>query len=234
MNLEYLYREILEQKMQIQFECEDKLLKETMPPQPIYKDAPEWLKQDNDRLTHISKCLPAVDFINSGYVVYQAYEHVIEEKTQNFQKGLFVETQSGRPTARRNNPVMYSKADIDKKEKNIPMGFFSIDTEWRVSTPRGYSCLVMQPFYDFNSQYTLMPSIIDTDKYDYTLRTVGYLNKGVKEVRIMPGDRLLQVIPFKRDKWSSTIEHVKNFKSMIPHYLWGAYASLFSTKKEYK
>lgn len=226
--------------MNITFETEDKLLLEIYPPKPVSQDLPDWYTKMPSLNTlsskeiecHISNCMPADDFITSGYMIYQAYEHNIEAKVKDFVEGLEIETQSPRMPNRK-QPVMYQRSSIGKDNK-IPKGMFRIETEWRIKTPPGYSCIIIQPAYDFNDKITILPGIVDTDKHDYVLKVVGHLNKGVKEHRIMPGDKLVQVIPFKRESWKHEIKHVDRFDSKVLHYLYGAYEKLFHTRKSYK
>jgi dUTPase len=215
----------------IKFLCEDQNIINDFPPRPIIEDYPEWLDKTNNKTNEFSikNCGPAMDWINSGYIIYNAWEYSLKEKVKNFQRGVELETVNPRPDLRLINPSVY--ANDCAPIPGAPFSYFRIETDFRVITPPGYSCLVMQPYYDFNSKFTMLPGIIDTDKYDWVISGMGYTRE--KDLTISPGERLFQIIPFKREQWQMEIERKITY-SKIFHYIKGAYLNLFRSKKVYK
>jgi hypothetical protein len=61
----------------------------------------------------------------------------------------------------------------------------------------------------------------------------GYLTSD-QEVKINPGDPLVQVIPFKRESWTMTCEHQPTKRSKLEFFLESAYRKVFHNKKEFK
>jgi hypothetical protein len=102
-----------------------------------------------------------------------------------------------------------------------------------VQTPPGYSCLVVQPYYLFQNEFSIMPAIIDTDKFNQKIPVVGYLTGVSDEVRFFCGDPLVQVIPFKRDNWESEFTTDTILKKS-KYYLFNAYKKLFHSEKQFK
>tara|TARA_A100001035_G_scaffold150717_1_gene118675 strand:+ start:1904 stop:2563 length:660 start_codon:yes stop_codon:yes gene_type:complete len=216
----------------IQFVCEDPQIVKQFSPKPICEDYPKWLDKTNsdENEFSIKNCGPAMDWINSGYIIYNAWEYTLKEKIQNFRKGTEIESQNPRPEIRKINPSIYS--GLCAPIPNGPHSFFRLETDFKVVTPPGYSCMVMQPFYDFNNKnYTLFPGIIDTDKHDWVISTMGVAHD--KETVVWPGDRVLQIIPFKRDEWKMEVRN-EMYVSQLFHYIRGAYNKLFRANKVYK
>lgn len=217
--------------MEIKFSCSDKVIFETFHPKSILDDIPTNFKNFPEDQENVRSCLPIMDYLSSGYIIYNPYEYFVEEKVANFQKGINIVSANLR--LENENVNAHFNADHFPWIKKIKKAIFKIHTEWKISTPPGYSCIIMQPFYEMNSSYTLFPSIVDTDKYDNIIFTAGYLNDNVSKHRFFPGDKLLQVIPFKRENWVKKIEN-EDEPSKIFHYLHSAYKRFFHSKKVYK
>ena len=214
----------------IKFHTDNPEVMKYFPPVPISRDLPEWTADLNSQNEfNVSHCPPVMDWMNSGYLIYNAWEIIIEEKIFHFQKGVNVETINNRLNLRKTTPTVYA-ADC-MPVKNGPYSYFRIETDYKVVTPPGYSCLVMQPYYDFNNSYNIMPGIIDTDKHDWVVSAVGFTRN--KNLRIVPGEKMLQIIPFKRDDWTMELETTKLYSQLF-HYIKGAYNKLFRAKKVYK
>lgn len=49
------------------------------------------------------------------------------------------------------------------KNKNLP--FHKIKNPWTIITPPGYSCLFVSPLNNSDDRFTILPGIVDTDKY---------------------------------------------------------------------
>jgi dUTPase len=225
--------------MDIIFNCEDKLTSDMYPPTPTINLLPEWYKdlpENNSNLLNsqnplnVKSCLPVVDYITSGYLIINSYEISLEEKTINFQNFLNVQTMRSNENSK--NILLYKNFQCPLQENGIKKTYFKVRLDWNIKTPMGYSCLIIQPFYHKENKYTLLPSIIDTDVYDGEIFVAGYLNS--KEIiSIMPGDPIVQVIPFKRDSWTMKIEN-KVLHSKIKHFLEKGYKKMFHTLKVYQ
>ena len=214
----------------IKFYTDDQQVMKDFPPKPITMDMPKWLENVKDsNQFNITNCAPAMDMMSSGYVLYNAWETILTEKVLNFKKGIELNTQNQRPTLRKINPSVYS-GECMPIEKG-PFSYFRLETDFKVVTPPGYSCLVMQPYYDFNSKFTVLPGIIDTDRYDWVITAMAYTKE--KELRILPGEKIVQIIPFKRDEWQMETKHTLMYSQLF-HYIRGAYNKLFRAKKVFK
>lgn len=230
--------------MKINFTCSDPLVEQHFPIVPAKKAVPEWFKNiESNRtmgncpvgyegLPTIKKCMPVLDMISAGYIVPNAYEQELstfkdEEGYEAYNRNI-----SHRSGMDPNNGHHHEQCpvEIDGKKKN----YFKIELPWKIETPAGYSCLLIQPYYNFDQGFSMLPSIIDTDTYD-----ANYLNlPGVvlaPEVTIAPGQPLLQVIPFKRDDWEMEVKVNQNMgeDSGLKFYLHNMYKRMFHSKKKF-
>jgi hypothetical protein len=110
---------------------------------------------------------------------------------------------------------------------------------WAIKTPPGYSTLFIQPVHR-ESVFTILPGIVDTDKYDAPINFPFVLNDVSYEGTIPAGTPMVQVIPFKRDSWTMTFggeEELKNQTTTslrLRSRIFDAYKNLYRTPKEYK
>ena len=215
----------------IKFYTDDPQLMKDFPPVPISEELPSWFERINDDSNefNVTRCPPVMDWISSGYIIRNAWESILEETVIDFTKGMHLESQNPRLAERKLSPNVLSKSCLPID--NGPYSYFKMSSDYKVVTPPGYSCLVMQPYYDFNSKYTVLPGIMDTDKHDWVISSMAYTKE--KKLRIVPGERLFQIIPFKRDSWEMELHNEKIYSQLF-HYIKHAYKNLFHTKKVFK
>lgn len=124
--------------------------------------------------------------------------------------------------------------------ENISPNVFKIELPWLIKTPHNYSCMLVEPFYHFlkDAPYvTTYPGIVDTDGLH---RPSWVFSIRKPEHFIIPrGTPILQVIPFRREKYTSTVKRGDvgdwigqslKMTRLIPHWYW----KTFHSKKEYK
>lgn len=111
---------------------------------------------------------------------------------------------------------------------------------WRIITPPGYSCLFTHPMNYVDLPFITLSGIVDTDSYKLGTEFPFRLLDQKNELTILEkGTPICQIIPFKRDNWSSSLvkfdeqEQKKNgflLKSKIVR----SYQTQFWKKKSYK
>lgn len=220
-------------------------------PIPASKMVPEWyrkqpgmVKSENDyvggglNLT-VKKCMAIFDVITSGYLIVAPCDIYVDAtdpekltfsvplKIKQFQSDLFsvhtLEQYDHYPM----DTTIYHKQLL----RVFPF--------WSVKTPKGYSSLYMQPMHrELDTQ--AFAGIIDTDKFISEGHMSFFVKKGFKGV-IKQGTPLIQVIPFKRDSWTSKIVDVKKSLSVMAVQRFilrskfsNSYKDKFWSKKEYK
>jgi hypothetical protein len=110
---------------------------------------------------------------------------------------------------------------------------------WGIKTPKGYSCLFVQPFHR-ESNFQILPGIVDTDKYFAPVNFPFVINDPGFEGLIPKGTPIAQVIPFKRDSWIKKIEggkalnDARSVQQSINSKFFDVYKNMFWEKKQYK
>jgi hypothetical protein len=208
-------------KQIIKFEARDEYGWEVAPrPFPAKELLPQWYKNmtpytstpENPKGTKLlvrnfvsnagpKKCVPMLDALTSGYIIPLWSD--VQVSNQSKTKLL---------TWRVTEPV-FELHGSEASEVQTPVGYnsqvFKFLNKWRIITPKGYSCLVTQPFGYRQTGVQAIPAVIDTDKNSLEiLPPVWFANdfEGILE----KGTPMVQVIPFKRSDWKAEYSYLKN------------------------
>ena len=80
---------------------------------------------------------------------------------------------------------------------------------YSILTPPGYSTIFTQPFNQFDTPLVFLTGVVDTDKIIQNGNYPFFVRKNFKGV-VKAGTPIIQMIPFKRDSWSSSKETFEN------------------------
>lgn len=176
-------------------------------PVPTIKSLPEWYKKfpkyienkTEEDITHstVKNCIPFFDAMSSGYVLTTPcdIEFYIEENIPKFKiyeedHMRFIES---RP------PMEHFFHPIECHSEH-----FHWEPRWAVSLPAGYSALYTTPLNRYDLPFITTSGIIDNDVVDVNGLIPFFLKKGFEKVFLPKGTPFVQIIPFKRDNWSSS------------------------------
>ena len=87
-----------------------------------------------------------------------------------------------------------------------------------IKTPPGYSSLFLPPMNNTDDRFSIIPGIVDTDTYKLEVNFPIVFNGDKYEslkTTIKRGTPYVQVIPFKRDSWTMSIEEIKEKKNNL-------------------
>ena len=73
---------------------------------------------------------------------------------------------------------------------------------WDFRTPKGYSCLVTDPYANENSPFKAIGAVVDSDKLKLSILPPIWIKKDFEGI-VEKGTPMVQVIPFKRDSWKA-------------------------------
>mgnify|MGYP000297770171 FL=1 len=218
--------------MNIKFISTDQDVIDNYPVLPAKKLLPKWFKDlPTDKFAYpigsalptIKKCMPATDMLTSGYIIQNVTDiDIIKEKVQgNFiENRIKVKNNEYAPDAHR-----FEMCPVKNPNKQH---WIKLKNPWLVRTPPGYSCLFIQPDYEFNLNLKLLPGIVDTDTFDLPVEFPGWI---INNHIIKAGQPLMQVIPFKREDWTMTMEHTNEHTPAMTEEL--RYKHLFHVKKKF-
>ena len=212
-------------------------------PLPIKKFLPQWYKNSEldfvdpdsgQSSAGLKKCIPFLDAMLVGYALVTPVDIFVSKNEDGSLKLGW-------------NSAEVFKNFISERPKALgeqmprPAGHYpnhlAFSGFWGFKTPRGYSLLVTHPFNRHDLPWTITSGIIDADKYS----TSGNIPFFIKEdfVGMIPaGTPFAQLVPVKRDSWSS----IKNDKGIV--YLEGlqgevirqpgkSYKKLFWKRKDF-
>lgn len=179
----------------------------------------------------IKHCVPFRDSLFAGY---------IQESWQDINFDI---TDAGRVNYR-----FPSEPDIlgHRDHASIPLGeeFFPIEfvvkVPWAPETPAGWSVLITQPFNRPELPFFVPSGIMDSDMLTNTTGEANipiYLRKDAPSM-IKSGTPLYQIIPFKRESWTSSVakydgDAQKKIIAKTKQHFWGGYKKYFWQKKTY-
>ena len=212
------------------------------PPVPASKNLPQWYKDTpeyvggkkksiNAITPHtIKKCIPVFDSLISGYILFTQVD--IEVNLVDGVSTFIWPSQE---------PIGFhpiSQAPIHPLQNGNTYPKFH--NQYVVETPPGYSTLFTNPMNNPSDIFTIVPGIVDTDKYKATVHFPFVLNNPKWEGVIPAGTAIAQVIPFKRDSWKMSfgsekeIQEQLNIFTKLKTLLYNGYKRQFWTRKEYK
>jgi hypothetical protein len=233
--------------MNIEFFCKDENVLKYWPPKPAsscvteeilnLENPKERYKSEERPVVNVKSCIPAMDYMTSGYIIHNAYEVELSTVFNNFKEAITIKTaetikQDSIDTFARKSMAVFEKDTCPMNKHDVKIKqYFKFRSMWSIKTPPGYSCLVMQPFYLPDNEIQILPGIIDTDSYHLPISVTGYVISKDK-IRIPPSTPLLQVIPFKRDDWEMSVSNdVPSDNSKF--FIWNTYKRLSHAVKKY-
>lgn len=211
-------------------------------PKSADKFIPDWYKNtsnyiekskkpdgDGQTTATIKKCMPVFDAMVGGYIIPTYVDIFVSQKD-----GLpYYEWPNYEPIAW--HPIR--QAPLYPNQNGAPYPKWI--NPWGIKTPKGYSCLFVQPFHR-KSDFNILPGIVDTDEYYAPVNFPFVLNDISFEGLIPAGTPMAQVIPFKRDYWKMSLGNEKDLmnQSKVTNLLrtkfFEGYKSFFRQPKEYK
>lgn len=187
-------------------------------PKPSRLHIPEWYKKSpfyfyngikekkarfipgnkrNKNLT-FKHCMPLLDGLNAGYIVelqsdIQCSVNDNNDYTLEWGQDLDIFSVHGENTEFITPPYGYHKRVVKYNWFTLP------------KTPKGYSCLIVKPLGFNDLILHAVPAIVDTDISVQPFDLPMWIKESYEGV-IPKGTPLAQIIPFKRDNWTSSYE----------------------------
>lgn len=211
-------------------------------PQLASKLIPDWYKNaesyiggekkpagDASSLATIKRCMPVFDAINAGYIITSPADVYVrvENGMQKFEWSSL--------NLIGFHPVEQAPTHPIRK----PYAYPKWVNYWAIRTPKGYSTMFVQPMHR-ESIFTILPGIVDTDKYYAPVNFPMVMNNPGFEGLIPKGTPIVQVIPFKRDSWTMKFGKEKQVKEQalviqnLQTRFFDKYKTMFRQNKEYK
>lgn len=188
-------------------------------PVPARKCIPEWWKNQerymSNKITYnrdmevshtIKRCMPVMDSMTSGYIVKLPCDVLVED---NHGEKSFSWAITSWQLIEGHSPDQVSQYEIEDRWHKTPLKF---KNPFGVKTPKGYSCLFVDPMHSDAKPFKCLPAIVDTDEFTTPLNFPFFLDKNFSGI-IPAGTPIIQIIPFKREEWTSSYGHITTKES---------------------
>lgn len=179
--------------------------------------------------TNIKMCMPFLDAMTGGYIQKTWCDIYIQKRDSEI-SCYHSSTPKIIGSRQKINTEIYDK-------EYYPIEFFWY-IPWITKTPKNYSVIITHPLGRHDLPFTTISGIIDSDKYnDAPFGNLPFYIKNDFEGLIPSGTPMYQIIPIKRERWSSdivpySIKLEKRYKDQMKKF-WGYYKNNFWQKKEY-
>jgi hypothetical protein len=200
-----------------------------------YKDAPEYVGgeriiKDGNTPHTVKKCIPVFDALTAGYVIKTYVDVQVTQRD-----GLpYYEWPS-------HNAISFHPIEQAPEHPGVNGAPFPKWTNpWAIRTPPGYSTLFLPPMHNPNGIFTVLPGIVDTDMYTAPVNFPFILDDVRWEGIIPAGTPMVQIIPFRRERFQMTLGGDKERDAQAKttgrlRSLWfNSYKRQFWSRKEYR
>jgi hypothetical protein len=231
------------------YEWVDKI--DITPPIPAKNYIPEWyknldpymLKEHKNVLSRLPRylgdninmtakmCTPLLDSMMSGYIITMPCDVQFVDPTLYGNRVIWDVSWTVIST----HSVMQTKGinffNLDAFEESA----YKFELLWRVKAPKGYSLLYTHPFWNYDVPFFTTTAVVDSDKYSSKINLPFFIKKGFMGI-IEKDTPIAQVIPIKREKWTSKQENFVEdyYPNNIRLKLERSYKKRFWQRKEYE
>lgn len=165
-------------------------------PYPASRHVPEWLKQMPTDLADggtVKRCPPFITAMTAGYIIPAPHDMWFEMSSQGEVKAYCDQKIVSKHVAEQYRGAPFAASPVLK--------FLN---PWIVVTPPEYACMITGPVNRFEVPLMPLTGIVETGTYykEVQLPMVCLLSPG-QSFALPRGAPLIQVIPFKRDSWTS-------------------------------
>ena len=220
-----------------------------------YKQHPT-LFSDDMRMATVKKCMPFLDAMTSGYII-PFYQDSILTFTKKYRgpdhpPGDTVEMSGDidvaaavSSTSTLGQYKFHQPWQIPKNYQDKPRLGGKFGNKWFIKTPPGYSCLFIHPMNQPKTDYEVVSGVVDTDVYDLPILFPYLIKKQFAtpkklattgtQIKFQKGNPMVQVIPFKRESWTSWSGIENDFQKSTQGFgiIIDMYKKTFWQKKKY-
>ena len=185
----------------------------------------------------IKRCMPVFDSIGAGYIIKTHSDLYVSTITNTDELGIETKTKwfewSSSNILTFHEAIqapIYPGVNHDKIPKFM--------NPWSIETPKGYSVMILPPMHR-DLEISILPGIVDTDKYINPINFPFMLSNPNFEGLIPAGTPIAQIVPFKRDRWSIGFGNDKNISKinksffLLKSRIFDSYKTQFREIKEY-
>ena len=198
-----------------------------------FKTCPQQIDDDPQSGT-VKRCVPFLDALTNGFIIplWAECRVVATNGSINLQfpKNLRMEESLSTHSYNQIKDHPLSQTEYGK----IPLKWIN---PWGIETPKGYSCLITSPLNHMQTNFKILDGIVDTDRYYNQINFPFIWTGGDGDFTFPKGMPIVQVIPFKRENYTSEVVETDHKKQSIVNSKLGTvlkngYRKMFWNKKQ--
>jgi hypothetical protein len=190
----------------IEFYCHEEIFGSIPEPKPAQKNLPEWFRDlspisSHDEFDHFGnpvmsakKCLPLLDAMSMGFTIPLPGE--IRVRSNHDCSQIEVTNPPNFIVAEFHKSNQVGGKNKLKPKQGDPIKFIN---RWVIKTAPGWSTLFIPPMNVFNSPFTCLSGLVDTDKYPKEVNFPAIWNIPNANINIRAGTPLVTAIPINRE-----------------------------------
>lgn len=196
----------------------------------------------------IKRCIPVLDSMSLGYLILTPADIYVEPKHLHNEDNEIGPTKDFTMIYPRHHERIdshpWGQARMHPYATDQKLA--KVFVPWRIRLPDGYSIIITEPLNNTNPQWSVVSGVMDSDViYPKINFMISIKDKNFNGI-IPMGTPIAQVIPFRREKWSSiVVDGDQNSKTIIkdsPPMLnsrlskvfGGAYKKFFWSRKDFR
>lgn len=178
------------------------------------------------------RCSPFYDGLSSGYIVSLSADIEVMRQEDNMPYIMW----------RTNRTIITHHVYDQWKGLPVPEGYSPFVYKWHnqfgLKTPKGYSLLFLSPINRFDLPFQTVTGIVDTDEYTNKIHFPFFIKNNFAGI-IESGTPITQIIPIKRENWSTEfIDYDEKDTDILSEKFLStikrSYKNNFWKRKEYK
>lgn len=187
----------------IEFYCLPEFWDVIPKPQPAFKVIPEWFKKLSNTTPSLKdqfgcdsftakKCMPLLEVMSLGFVIPLFGDTNVRVSND----GKLIDAGSNGI----GNVIDFHSVEQlgGKSSPTYPGPAIKFINHWFIKTAPGYSCLFVPPMNNFETRFTCLSGLVDTDKYPRVVNFPAVWHAKGYNDRLSAGTPLVTVIPIKR------------------------------------
>lgn len=217
-----------------------------VPPLPAKRTLPTWFKDmpsehENDQT--VKRCVPFLDAMGVGYTMLTHIDVALRQDDSGAIKLRYLDHEHEQLI----NKWPPIETHPMRQVVGSPFDSFTIlkyMSPWVIKTPKEYSLLFLPPINRLESAIIPLVGLVDTDLYKNVVNIPFIhtaLEKGGSEIFIAAGTPICQIVPIRRDEWTSRvtwldggqIQETKKQRIEIQKNRLGWYKNKLHQKKDY-
>lgn len=190
----------------IEFYCHEDVFGAIPEPKPAQKNLPEWFKnlapisnyEETDSFGNpvmsAKKCLPLLDGMSMGFTMPLMGE--IRVRTNHNCSQMEITNPPNFVVAEFHKAHQVGGQNKLKSKQGDPVKFIN---RWAIKTAPGWSTLFIPPMNVFNSPFTCLSALVDTDKYPKEVNFPAVWTLPDANICLKAGTPLVTAIPINRE-----------------------------------